>query len=83
MASKGGESLKTPPPSKSKAEPAKPNLHLATVQELQAEIDKRREEEEEKKAESATDEDEAAGSFPIYDPKNRTDDVEQVLFLCI
>ena len=83
VASKGGESLKTPPPSKSKAEPAKPNLHLATVQELQAEIDKRREEEEEKKAESATDEDEAAGSFPIYDPKNRTDDVEQVLFLCI
>ena len=70
---------KTPPPSsKAKSEPAKPNLHLATVQELQAEMDKRREEEEEKKAESATDDDESTGSFPIYDQKNRTDDVEQV-----
>jgi thioredoxin-like negative regulator of GroEL len=74
-----------PPPqtsSKTKADPAKPNLQLASLQELQAEIDKRREEEEEKKAEAATDEDEAAGSFPIYDPKNRTDEIEQVCSRC-
>jgi thiol-disulfide isomerase/thioredoxin len=73
------EGQKTPPPSsKAKAEPAKPNLHLASLQELQTEIDKRREEEEEKRAEAATDEDEATGSFPIYDPKNRTEEIEQV-----
>ena len=77
-ATKANEQKTPPPSSKAKAEPAKPNLHLASVQELQAEIERRREEEEEKKAEAASDDDEATGSFPIYDQKNRTDDVEQV-----
>uniref|UniRef100_A0A7S0MM64 Thioredoxin reductase n=1 Tax=Cryptomonas curvata TaxID=233186 RepID=A0A7S0MM64_9CRYP len=76
------EGQKTPPPSsKAKAESTKPNLQLATLQELQAEIEKRRDEEEEKRAEAATDDDEATGSFPIYDPKNRTDEIEQIVII--
>mmetsp|Transcript_8919 Transcript_8919/g.22272 ORF Transcript_8919/g.22272 Transcript_8919/m.22272 type:complete len:679 (+) Transcript_8919:127-2163(+) len=53
-----------------KADPGKPNLHLASVEQLQQELAKRKEEEEERRAEQETEEDEP--HFPIYDAKNRT-----------
>jgi hypothetical protein len=57
--------------SKPKVENNKPNLHLATLEQLEAELAKRREDEEERRAEAATDDDEGP-KFPIYEPKNRT-----------
>jgi hypothetical protein len=57
--------------SKPKVENNKPNLHLATLEQLEAELAKRREDEEERRAEAATDDDDSP-KFPIYEPKNRT-----------
>jgi hypothetical protein len=57
--------------SKPKAESNKPNLHMATVEQLEAELAKRREDEEERRAEAATDDDDSP-KFPIYEPNNRT-----------
>jgi len=53
------------------ADNTKPNLHLATVEQLQAEITRRKEEEEERKAEAETDDDDTP-KFPIYLANNRT-----------
>jgi len=65
----------------SKAEAGKPNLHLASVDQLQAELNKRKEEEEERKAEAETDDDEP--KFPIYLAENRslTNGAEQMVII--
>mmetsp|Transcript_9885 Transcript_9885/g.33045 ORF Transcript_9885/g.33045 Transcript_9885/m.33045 type:complete len:678 (-) Transcript_9885:70-2103(-) len=63
----------------SKQEANKPNLHLATVEQLEKELSKRREEEAAKKAEAEEDDDDTP-SFPIYDRKNRSD-VENVVII--
>lgn len=57
--------------SKGKTDNNMPNLHLASVEQLEAEISKRREQEEERRAEAETDDDDEP-HFPIYEEKNRT-----------
>jgi len=67
---KAGDAKPNAQAGKAKVENNKPNLHLATIEQMEAEIKKRKEEEEEKKAEAETDDDEP--HFPIYLPENRT-----------
>mmetsp|Transcript_56674 Transcript_56674/g.133823 ORF Transcript_56674/g.133823 Transcript_56674/m.133823 type:complete len:734 (+) Transcript_56674:56-2257(+) len=50
--------------------PPKPNLHLASSEELQAEIQKRQEAEEAKREEEATDDDDVP-TIPIWEAKSR------------
>lgn len=66
----------------SKADASKPNLHLASVEQLQAELAKRKEEEEERKAEAETDDDDTQ-KFPIYlaDKRNLTNGAEQLVII--
>mmetsp|Transcript_40323 Transcript_40323/g.95800 ORF Transcript_40323/g.95800 Transcript_40323/m.95800 type:complete len:686 (+) Transcript_40323:130-2187(+) len=69
----------TPPPKGSKAEPTKPNLHLASMQELEKELERRKEEEEEKRQEAATDEDDDFSDFPIYTKEERPETEQLVI----
>ena len=50
---------------------AKSNLHLASAEELKAELESRREAEEAKREEEATDDDDDAVSFPIWEASAR------------
>jgi len=69
--SKAGDAKADAQAGKAKVENNKPNLHLATIEQMEAEIKKRREEEEDKKVEAETDDDDTP-QFPIYLPENRT-----------
>lgn len=59
-----------------------PSLHLATVQQLEAELERRREAEEERKFEAASDDDddESVHSFPVYNATTAPE-VEQLAII--
>jgi thiol-disulfide isomerase/thioredoxin len=63
-----------------KAVATEPSLHLASIDQLQAELERRREAEEERRFEAATDEDEHTHTFPVYNASTAPE-VEQLAII--